>query len=164
MDNERYPDYPVNERSRTSQPRSGSGSGGASSGAGRSGSSSGRTYQDGTPYTRPSAPRSTYDGYERPAPSGRSTSANQGGYYDRSASQGRSASPSNRSAAPSSRSAAPSSRSSSSAGQYQGYERSSSSQPRSSAQGSSAWRKPLRFRIRFRQRTASSGLRRAALP
>jgi hypothetical protein len=103
MDQDRYNEYPGSERRSTSQPRSGSGSGGAPSGAGRSGSSSGRTYEGssgqsargqapsgGYGYERSSAPArpgssgSQYGGYERgSAPTRQSSSGSQYGGYER---------------------------------------------------------------------------------
>ena len=115
MDNDRYKDYPDNERRSTSQPKSGSGSGGAPYGAGRSGSSSGRTNEDGrTPSSRGTT-SGGQSGYERTSsPNTRSsTSAGQSGGYERNGS--------------------PSTRSSSSAGQSGGYERTGSPSPRSSS-------------------------------
>ncbi|MEA4913983.1 MAG: PQQ-binding-like beta-propeller repeat protein [Christensenella sp.] len=110
MDNDRFKDYPGSERRSTSQPRSGSGSGGTSSGAGRSPSSSGRGYEDnGTQNSRGS-----YAGYDRTSSSGTRAGSSGGQYggYDRQ--QGTTSRP------------ASSSRSSSGGGEY-GHTRSTSS-------------------------------------
>ena len=114
MDNDRYSEYPGSERSRTSQPRYGSGSGGASSGAGRS-PSSGRSEDDGS-MPRGRAPSTgQYGGYDRGgvAPTRSASSAGQYGGYERGG-------------------AAPA-RSASSAGQYGAYERGGATPARSAS-------------------------------
>ena len=136
MDQDRYNEYPGERRS-TSQPRSGSGSGGAPSGAGRSGSSSGRTY-DGYngQSTRGQAP-SGGSGYERGAtPNRTGATGSQYGGYERGSAPTRSGSADRRYEGYD-RGNAPS-RSSASGSQY-GYDRGAASPGRSASAGGSQY-------------------------